>query len=264
MVRMRWWYVALAAWVALAVVVVANPPPPANVPDQQTVPPTADGSSAMDAPLRLLGEAREAFRGVRDYSCLLIKRERIRGQLQADQVIVMKVRSQPFSVYLRWQEPRSVAGQESCYVVGRNDNMMRVHPTGLAGIAGWVTLDPRDPRVLEHSRHSITEAGIGNLLERFGQRWDEERRLNLTQVRIADYEYNKRPCTRVETMHPPGDKFSFFRTVVYFDKETHLPIRVENYDWPRSRTGANGELAEVYSYVDLRFNVGLRDDDFNY
>jgi hypothetical protein len=219
----------------------------------------------MDSPLRLVGEAREAFQGVRDYTCLLIKRERIGGQLQPDQVIAMKVRNQPFSVYLRWQEPRSMAGQESCYVLGRNDNMMRVHPTGLAGIAGWVTLDPWDKRVAEHSRHSITEAGIGNLIERFGQHWEEERRLNQTQVRVADYEYNKRPCTRVETMHPLGGKFIFYRSVVYFDKETHLPVRVENYNWPQQRGGSpTGELAEVYSYIDLRPNQGLHDADFNY
>jgi len=263
MVRMRWWYVALAAWVALAVGVVANPPP-GTLPQQQSAPPGTDVPSIMDTPLRLIGEARQTFQGVRDYTCLLIKRERIHGQLQPDQVIVMKVRSQPFSVYLRWQEPRSMAGQESCYVVGRNDNMMRVHPTGLAGIAGWVTLDPRDKRVTEHSRHSITEAGIGNLIERFGQRWEEERRMNRTEVHVADYEYNKRPCTRVETVHPPGDTFLFYRSVIYFDKETHLPIRVENYDWPRQRGSPNGELAEVYSYIDLRPNVQLRDDDFNY
>jgi hypothetical protein len=264
MARVRLWYLAPAAWLALAVVVVAKQPPPVISPNQQTVPANADGSLVMDAPLRLLADARQAFQEVHDYTCLLIKRERIRGQLQADNVVAMKVRNQPFSVYLRWQEPRSMAGQESCYVAGRNDNMMRVHPTGLAGIAGWVTLDPRDPRVLEHSRHSITEAGIGNLLERFGQRWEEERRLNQTQVHIADYEYNKRPCTRVETMHPPGGTFLFYRTVVYFDKETHLPIRVENYAWPQQRGGPNGELVEVYSYVDLRLNVQLRDDDFNY
>jgi hypothetical protein len=264
MVRIRWWYVALAAWLVLAVAVVARQPPPPTAPAPQAAPPRAEEPTVMDAPLRLLAEARQAFKEVRDYSCLLIKRERIGGQLQADQVIGMKVRNQPFSVYLRWQEPRSMAGQESCYVVGRNDNMMRVHPTGLAGIAGWVSLDPRDPRVTAHSHHSITEAGIGNLLDRFGQRWEEERRLNQTQVHIAEYEYNKRPCTRVETMHPPGGPFLFYRTVLYFDKETHLPIRVENYDWPRQRGGQNGELVEVYSYVDLRLNVQLRDDEFYY
>jgi hypothetical protein len=262
----------LAAWLVLTVVVVvrqlapaANPlaaPPPGE--DPLDVPPRADGSLAMDAPLRLLADARQAFQGVQDYSCLLIKRERVRGQMQADQVISMKVRNQPFSVALRWLQPRAMAGQESCYVAGRNNNLMRVHPVGLAGLAGWVSLDPHDPRVLENSRHNITEAGLGNLLERLGQRWEQERHLNHTQVRIAEFEYNKRPCTRVEAVHPPGGPFSFYRTLIYFDKETHLPTRVENYDWPQRHGTTDGELVEVYSYVDLRPNVGLRDEDFNY
>jgi hypothetical protein len=225
----------------------------------------ADAASPMDEPLRLIAEARQAYAGVRDYSCVLIKREKMEGQPMVDNVVAMKVRAQPFSVDLRWQEPRSLAGQEVCYVAGMNGGKMRVHSAGMLGAFGFVSLDPDDPRARQTSRHSITEAGIGNLLERFGRGWENERRLNATQVRTADYEYNKRRCTRVETTHPtnPGGQFLYYRSVVYFDKETHLPIRVECYDWPR-RPGDAGEALEVYSYVNMRLNVGLGDEVFNH
>ena len=49
---------------------------------------------------------------------------------------------------------------------------------------------------------------------------------------------------------------------LYFDKETHLPVRVECYDWPHF-DGDKGEPIEVYSYVNLRANVGLGDVHFN-
>src|SRR5262249_14164157 len=155
-------------------------------------------------------------------------------QMQPENLISMKVRTQPFSVYLRWLAPQAQVGQEACYVAGRNGGMMRVHSTGLLGAAGFVSLDPRDPRARQGRRHSSTEAGIGNLIERYSARWEVERRLNKTQVRIGDYEYNKRACTRVETIHPDngGGQFLFYRSVLYFDKETHLPVRVECYDWP--------------------------------
>jgi hypothetical protein len=232
---------------------------------QQPVQPAAPpGGSALDEPLRLMALARQTFQGVQDYSCVLIKRERIRGQLEPDEVVTMLVRNQPFSVYLRWEAPRARVGQEACYVVGRNNNMLRVHSTGLAGALGWMSLDPRDPRVLEHSRHSITEAGIGNLLDRYGQRWEEERRLNVTTVHVGEFVYNRRPCRRVELIHPPGGTFKYYRSLLYFDNENHLPIRVENYDWPRQRGGPQGELAEVYSYINLRLNVGLTDAAFNH
>jgi hypothetical protein len=167
---------------------------------------------------------------------------------------------------MRWQAPASLSNQEACYVTGKNNGMLRARSPGFLGTVGFVSLDPHDPRCLENSRHAITEAGIGNLIERFGKGWQGESRLNLTQVRIAEYDYNKRRCTRVETIHPDkhGNYFSFYRSLVYFDKTTHLPIRVENYDWPRAGGDPNGTLVESYSYVDLRLNVGLPANTFDH
>jgi hypothetical protein len=256
----------------LAVIGGANPPdngpsaqPPAAPKPMGGDAAPANAASPMDEPLRLLNEARKAFASVKDYSCLLIKRERMNGTLQPDNVMIMKVRNDPFSVYLRWQEPRAKAGQEACYVAGRNNGRMRVRSTGLTGALGFVSLDPNDPRVKENSNHSITEAGIGNLLTRYAERWESERKINQTAVKVAEYEYNKRRCWRVETTHPLGtsDKFAFYRNVLYFDKETKLPTRVECYDWPR-KEGAAGELIEVYSYVNVRLNPGLGDETFNH
>jgi hypothetical protein len=196
----------------------------------------------------------------------MIKREHLRGQLQPDNVIEMRVLTQPFSVYLHWLAPAGVGGQEACYVTGRNNGMMRVHSTGLAGVVGFVSIDPRDPRATQSSRHAITEAGIGHLIDRFAERWEMERRINKTEVRLGEYSYNQRPCTRVETIHPDrrGGEFLFYRSVVYFDKEHHLPIRVESYDWPRQGGPAEGDLLESYSYINLRFNVGLTERSFSY
>src|SRR5262245_61434783 len=162
-------------------------PPPAPPPSAAPV-----AESPLDEPLRLIGEARQAYQGVRDYACVMIKKERVRGQLSPDNVVEMKVRNQPFSVYLRWMQPKDLAGQQACYVAGRNNNMMRIHLTGLRSAVGWVSLDPNDPRVRESSNHSITEAGIGNLIERFAGRWEDEKRLNQTKVRVGEYEYNGR------------------------------------------------------------------------
>ena len=85
-------------------------------------------------------------------------------------------------------------------------------------------------------------------------------------MRVSDYEFNKRPCTRVETIHPDnrGKHFLTYRSILYFDKETKLPIRIEAYDWPKQGGSPDGELLEVYSYINLRFNTGLGDEAFNY
>ncbi len=220
----------------------------------------------MDVPLRLIADARQSYQAVQDYTCTFIKRERLGTQVQPEQLIAMKVRTQPFSVYMRWPRPGPMQGQEVCYVAGRNNGMMRAHSTGLLGVVGFISMDPRDPRALETSRHAITEAGIGNLIERYGQAWELENRLNRTQLRIQEYDVGGRRCMRVETVHADNAnrQIPFYRSIVYFDKQNHLPIRVENYDWPRPGVDPAGALVESYSYLDLRLNVGLSDAVFTH
>jgi hypothetical protein len=224
----------------------------------------ASSESPMDAPLRLIGQARASYESINDYACLFVKRERIRDQLQPENLIAMRVRTRPFSVNLRWLKPTDLNGQEACYVAGRNNGQMRVRSAGLLGGVGFVSLDTNDPRVVENSRHSITEAGIGNLIKRFQESYTMERSVNKTRVSVAEFDYNKRHCMRVETAHPDNTDrlFLFYRSVVYFDRENHLPIRVENYDWPRKANNPGGELVECYSYADLKVNLGLKDDTF--
>jgi Protein of unknown function (DUF1571) len=226
--------------------------------------PTPPAAEPMDEPLRLLAAARKAFDNVNDYTCLLIKRERVDGQTLADNVIHMKFRKEPFSVALVWQEPKNLVGQEAYFISGANENKLRVRGAGALGLFGFVSIPTDDPRVKATSKYSITDAGIGNMLTRFEKGWDLERKLGLTKVNRSEYEYNKRRCVRVETIHPlkPNSNFMFYRSVVYFDKEHKLPIRVECYDWPTEPGDAKGVLAEMYSFAHLKLNVGLDDEAF--
>lgn len=219
---------------------------------------------SMDEPLRLLKEARQSFQRVRDYSCLLVKRERINDQIGPDQVIQMKCRNQPFSVALTWIGPTNMVGQEAYFVLGQNDNKLRVKGAGGLGLFGYVTLGPNDGRLTSSSKHSITEAGIGNLLDRLEKGWQREQQLGLTRVNIAEYEYNNRNCWRVETIHPASarDQFLHYRNIIYFDKEHKLPIRLECYDWPKSPSDTRGPISEIVSFAHLKLNVGLTDDQF--
>jgi hypothetical protein len=219
----------------------------------------------MDEPLRLIDEAKSSFEKVTDYTCTLVKKERIDGQMTPDHVMAMSVRNEPFSVDLRWIEPKSLVGQEACYVAGRNDGKMRAKSAGLLGVAGFISIDPNDPRAQKTSHHSITEAGIGSLIQRFASGWVFERKLNLTEVKIGDYEYNKRRCVRVETIHPtnPDNQFLSYRNVLYFDKENHLPIRYEAYDWPTG-DGDKGAMTDLVNFTKLQLNVGVPEDMFNH
>lgn len=226
----------------------------------------AESLTDMDRAIALLDEARRCFRNVRDYECRLLKQERVHGVLLPQSAMTMRVRTEPFSVYLRCESPNAEKGLEVCYVAGCNRGLMRVHPTGVLGIFGFQSLDPRDPRAFEKNRHCITEAGLGNMLESTARYWNMERSLNKTQVRISDEELGGRACTRIETIHPDRHAGAYYgyRCVLWLDKATHLPIGAETYDWPRLGGAEGGDLLEWYRYLDLRCNIGLGDDVFSH
>src|SRR5262249_29523419 len=139
---------------------------PQASPDSQSAQPT--GQSPLDAALRLVADAKGVYQRVTDYTCTMISQERINGRLGPENIIQLEFRQNPFSVHMRWLGPHEVAGRDVVYVHGRNGNKMRVREgKGIAAIMGKMDLDPNDPKVRQHSRHVITETGIGNLLEQF-------------------------------------------------------------------------------------------------
>jgi hypothetical protein len=221
--------------------------------------------SPLEKPLALLNEGRRNFANVKDYSCLMQSRENVRGRLLDENVIEFKMRHQPYSVYMRWLAPAKDKGQEVCYVHGRNGNKMRVHlPKGGGAFLGWNSVDPNDSRVMEHSRHNIYEAGLGHLIEETVKHWEVEAKQGKTAVKMAEYTCNNRKAIRIETHLTERIQGAYcYRGVLYLDAETKTPLRTEYYDWPRPGGPADGELMEMYSYIDLRFNVGLTDQDFN-
>ena len=214
---------------------------------------------------QLIAEAQASFARVRDYTGTLVRQERIGDKLQPEQFIDIQVRKQPYSVYLKWTSPKHLVGQEAIYVAGKNNNEIRAKGTGILAVAGYVSLRTNDPRVMRNSRHGITQTGIGNLLDVLSRSYEVGRRLPPNQVTatFAQYAFERRPCTRMEvTHHVFNAELYCHRCVVYFDNETKLPIRAEVYDWPTRNGNPKGDLLECYSYINLKFNVGLTDTAF--
>jgi hypothetical protein len=229
----------------------------------------APATAGFDQVHGWLLDARRNFTAVQDYTCTLSKRENINGVLSDEHVIEAKFRTQPFSVYMRWLHPSKYYGQEVAFVAGRNNNKMRVHSKGLLkGAVGFVSLDVNDRRVLEQSRHTITEAGIGNVIEQALKHVDAVRGTGTGQVRTTEIVHDNRRCLRVEVIQSERrSQLDVWRTVLYLDKESKLPIRAETYGWPRQNAAADsrasGELLEQVSFTNLRWNVGLSDREFN-
>lgn len=246
---------------ASAAAALGQLPPAARAPVQPAAA-SADQLS-FDQPLRWMYEAKTNYTAVKDYSCTLISKERVNGKLGDQQVMSMKVRTQPFSVYLRWMSPEQDKGQEVVYVQGKNNNKMRVK-SRRTGILGFMSIDVNDPKVTQNSRHTIVEAGIGNMIEQTIKAWEMDR--NSGKARAlppAQASYNNRPCTKIEVVHLENNGRDPYRSVIYLEKVSKMPIRLENYGWPQRGGAESGELLEEFSYAYIQFNTGLSDNDFN-
>lgn len=225
----------------------------------------AQSPAGHDQATRLIADARASFARVQDYTATLVRQERIAGQMQPEQFIELRVREKPFSVYLKWTSPKQFVGQEAMYVTGKNKNQMRAKGSGLAALAGYLSMPPDDPLAMKRSRHPITDTGIGQLTEAIARTFEFERRFppSVVKLNFAEYAFQQKPCTRMEVVHSTNNgQFYCYRCVVFFDKEMKFPVRFEAYDWPAPNGNPNGELLECYSYINMKFNVGLTDAAF--
>jgi hypothetical protein len=219
----------------------------------------------LDPALTFAREAADRFTKVHDYSCTLVKRERVDGRLIAPQRLMVKVRQRPFSVYLKQLTPRSLAGQEVIYVEGENDNKLVAHTTGLKHrFVGAVKLKLDGAIAMHNNRYPITEIGILRLLERVIEVGQDDR--NDAECRVTYFDRRSvdgRPCSGVEVVHPEAKAGCLYHLArVYIDEELQVPIRFEAYTWPEEGSDEL-RLVEEYTYTDLRLNEGFDDDDFS-
>lgn len=229
-------------------------------------PASAAAAAPVEHPLkpaiRVAAACGETLRGVNDYECRFLKRERINGQV-VKQTMFLRLREAPFSVYCKFAEPH--AGREVLFVEGRNNGMMLAHEgTGVKAIFGTVSLALDAPEVRAENRHPISSIGLRKMIDLLVQQWEAECQYGEINVQYyPDARLGEIPCRVVESSHPqPRRQFPFHITRLYVDSQSNLPVRVENYGWP-TRAGGEPVLIEEYTYFDLRTNVGFDDRHFD-
>lgn len=235
---------------------------------QSPMPPPGGGANAEVAEhplmpaIRYTEAALEAVKQLNDYTATLTKRELINGRLTT-QVMNLKYRAEPFSVYLQFGEPH--AGREILYVHGQNQNQMLAHEgQGIASLVGTVSIPVDGQQAMAENRHPITDLGLKRMLELVLEQWAIESQYGEVDVH---YYPNARlgniACQVIETVHPrPRRQFRYQTTRIYFDAQTRLPIRIENFGFPQV-AGQQPSLVEEYTYLNLRTNVGLAERDFD-
>lgn len=230
---------------------------------QQT--PTIPQGHPLVPALSMAHKSLEVVNGIEDYSCVFVKRERIDGELSEYEHMYIKVRHEPFSVYLYCLGPQKPRGQEVIYVHGRNNNQVLAHTVGLRDrIAGTLTLDPTHPRMMEGNLYPITNIGMQNLLIKISGLYERETRFGECHVDVLkSAKVEQRPCTCVQVVHPvPRRDFKFYVSRVFYDDQWQVPVRFEGHTWP-AKAGGDPVLIEEYTYTRLRFNQQFADSDFS-
>ena len=214
---------------------------------------------------------------VQDYSCRLIKRERINGVLQARQFINVQVRCeqkrdgevvQPMSVFMQYLSPKIVRDRRILYVKDQNDGKILVRKGGSSMNYLRLQFDPNSRAVQRSSNYRITDVGFDKIIDRLLEHVVDDIKndpsaINTEVSHFRNARVGERVCTHIRVVHPkPAAGLRFHQASLYVDDELHVPIRLIVYDWPATE-GDDPPLQEEYVYVDLKLNVGLSDAHFN-
>jgi len=232
---------------------------------QQPAAQPAGGAHPLDpAIVRAVESLKHIKADVKDYTATLVKRERVEGKLGDPEYIFTKVRHEPFSVYMYFLKPDDFAGREVIYVHGANNGNILVHEAKGAGrLLGTIELNPTSALAMRGQRYPITEVGIMNLTKRLIDVAENDRQFGECDVRMEESKINDRKCTMLQVVHPnPRKNFLFHVARVFMDDESNIPIRYESYDWPE-KAGGTPVLIEEYTYLNMKLNNNLTDEDFS-
>ncbi len=234
---------------------------------QQPAEPTQSDSAApaehpLAPALKYTKASRELLDNVKDYQANFSKQELINGRMLTQQMEI-KLRKQPHSVYIKYKLPQN--GREILYVEGRNNNQILAHESvGLKAMVGTISLATNSPVVMEENRYPITMLGMSPMLDTIIKQWEAESQYGEIDVKFyPEAKLGQIACEVIESTHPqPRRQFRFHITRLYFDKQTHYPIRLEQFAFPQV-PGQQPVLVEEYTFTNIQPNINLTEKDFD-
>jgi hypothetical protein len=226
------------------------------------------GETPQASALRILYEnAVEQHQTMASYIMRLRRREAVGGKARPEELILVKFRQEPWSVYFKWLGPEA-KGREVVYVKGRPGN--EIHTLTAAGDVPLLPAGQRfsvsadSPLVKARSRYPITEAGLGSTIHKFGLLLDAVEKGDFRHGTLKYAGREKRPefddsldvaeqivPPHTEALLPGGGRRWWF-----FDTTRGLPVLIVTQD-------EKGREVEYYCHDRIETPVHLDDDDFN-
>jgi len=208
----------------------------------------------------------------RDYTCTLIKQEVIRGTRKPEQWTNVKFLNKPFSVSMAWlaETPKGALpngqvrklnvpmGDRLLYVEGKYDNKMviRISNRLLRGLLGTQKRPPDGKDAMKNTLRPVSlfgfKRGMVSLLDVYRQ---AAKKGHLRQEFGGYVNVAGRDAIVLHRYLPAKENYPAKLTEICIDLETLVPVRIRGFDW-------DGQCTSRYIYKDVKFNVGLSDENF--
>jgi Protein of unknown function (DUF1571) len=195
---------------------------------------------------KILSKAESKLESMQTYQMRVSRLERVGGQMQPEEEIVLSIRRDPKAVRLEWASGPS-KGREVIYSSTLDPRMIFVHmpPTAIPLPVMKISVD--SPLVMRNSRHAITEAGLDTIVENLRK---SERGGDATPTHQSGLSYKgiekpsglNRFCHHFVRLTSSGETWN-----VYLDERSLLPSMVIAQD-------SHGSMIERYIYREIQEN----------
>ena len=194
----------------------------------------------------------------RNYTCTLVKQERLKGALGKEQEVRVRFMESPFSVSMEWIRNAPIANR-MLYVEGKYNNKMIVRPkSGLLRIltGGSVLRDPDGADVMKNTLRPVSLFGFHRGTRELLNVYLAAKKAGDLEEKFGGFaEVNGRKVIVLKRYLPAKDEYPAWKTIICIDPEYLVPTCIEGFDWDE-------RLTSRYMYKDIRFNVELGEDDF--
>lgn len=225
-----------------------------------------DGTAAVAELRRVLLDAQAKLESVPLMSAVFQKQERIGDKLQPVNVMELKVRRTPLTVYMKWHEPET--GQQIMWQDGLHDNKILVSPAGWKRkVMPLVKIEPTSDMAMAVSKRPVMNAGIWTFTERLMSLIDEELlRDPAVKITMTDgVAISGRACRQFKFEHAaPSSIVQFQNFTIFFDDVLGVPVACEHHRWVVDGPAPKAQLEESYLFRDLTLNAPLTDADFDH
>ncbi|MDO4571213.1 MAG: DUF1571 domain-containing protein [Planctomycetia bacterium] len=245
-----------------------------NVPPNMSTTPLNAGSSTPNAYershglyiLRLFNKKaqrrlQELPGEIRDYTCILYKWDETNVASGETDVLLMRIREEPFSVYARFLHPHRVEGREWILWENHYDGKMVVN-SGPKMFNRTLMIELDSPAIRNSATRSIRDLGFESLLEELVRISNDESSFSEAIVRYYnDAKVGERSCYALEvSFERATPTIDFHKIEIFIDKQYEIPTRLVIYDW--SKFGEAPKVRESYTYIITGINNGATDFDF--